>query len=203
METFDWMKAFKELYAPPRKPVLVTVPPMNFVMIDGQGDPNTAQEYKDALDALYSTAYTLKFALKKAGGPEFKVGPLEGLWWAEDMDAFLEADRAAWQWTMMIPQPEFVTAEQVDAALAEAGRKKPLPALPRLRFEPFDEGLCAQVMHIGPYAAEGPTIAALHDFIAAQGYERRGKHHEIYLGDPRRSAPEKMKTVIRQPVARW
>jgi hypothetical protein len=202
METYDWKKAFKELYSPPRKPVLVSVPPINFLMVDGIGDPNTATAYHEALDALYSTAYTLKFALKKAGGPEFSVMPLEGLWWAEDMNAFLDANRAAWQWTMLIGQPNFVTQEQVSAAMEEAGRKKDLPALSRLRFEPFDEGQCAQVMHVGSYAAEGPTIAALHDFIATQGYERRGKHHEIYLGDPRRSAPEKLKTVIRQPIAR-
>lgn len=202
MEPFDWKEAYKELYAPPCKPVLVTVPPMSFLMVDGTGDPNTAPEYREAVEALYSVAYTLKFALKKAGGPEFKVAPLEGLWWADNMNAFLDADRAAWQWTMMIAQPEFVTAEQVDAAIAEAGRKKPLPALPRLRCARFDEGLCAQVMYVGPYAAEGPTIAALHGFIAQQGGALRGKHHEIYLGDPRRSAPEKLKTIIRQPLAR-
>jgi hypothetical protein len=202
METYDWKKALKELYSPPRTPVLVSVPPMNFLMVDGMGDPISAPEYTQAVEALYSVAYTLKFALKKAGGPEFGVMPLQGLWWAEDMNAFVDADRAAWQWTMMIGQPEFVTQEQVSAAVAETGHKKELPALPRLRFERFDEGLCAQVMHTGPYAAEGPTIAALHAFIAQQGGALRGKHHEIYLSDPNRSAPEKMKTIIRQPLAR-
>ena len=202
MAPFDWKQAFKELYAPPRTPVLVTVPPMNFLMADGAGDPNSAPAYKEAVEALYTVAYTLKFALKKAGGPEFSVMPLQGLWWAANMDAFLSGERSAWQWTMMIGQPEFVTPEQVESAIAAAGRKKSLPALPRVRFERFDEGICAQVMHSGPYAAEGPTIAALHAFIAQHGFGLRGKHHEIYLSDPNRTAPEKMKTIIRQPVSR-
>lgn len=199
---YDWKKALKELYAPPRTPVVVSVPPMNFLMADGQGDPNSAGEYREVVEALYSAAYTLKFALKKAGGPAFSVMPLEGLWWAEDMNAFMNADRAAWQWTMMIGQPDFVGAQQAAEAIAAAGRKKALPALAHVRFARFDEGLCAQVMHTGPYAAEGPTIAALHGFIAAQGCELAGKHHEIYLSDPTRSAPEKMKTIIRQPMRR-
>ncbi len=192
------------LYKPSaKKAEIVNVPPIHFLMIDGTGDPNTSQTYKDAVEALYALSYTLKFALKKAEGVNYKVAPLEGLWWSDDMDAFIDARRDDWRWTMMIAQPSIVTQDRVDNATDDVRRKKNPPALPRMRFERFHEGLAAQVMHIGPYSAEAPTIRALHDFIRAQGYSFDGhvqKHHEIYLGDPRKSAPEKLKTVIRQSV---
>lgn len=201
MLEIDLKKDLKALFNPPSKaPTLVEVPPLNFLMIDGQGDPNTSEAYRDAVQALYSVAYTLKFSLQKRGVARYSVMALEGLWWADDMDDFLRADKGAWRWTMMIMQPDVVTPEHVREAIEEAGRKKPLPALDRLRFERFDEGLSAQVMHIGPYATEGPTIQRLHAFIREQGYANRDKHHEIYLSDPNRTAPERMKTVIRQPV---
>jgi hypothetical protein len=149
-------------------------------------------------------AYTLKFALKKTD-PErdFKVAPLEGLWWADEVAptmADLQSDRDAWNWTMMIAVPDAVTPLEVAAAREAAARKRDLPAAPQLRLERLEEGLAAQIMHVGPYSEEAPTIERLHAFAAAEGYELRGRHHEIYLGDPRRTAPERLKTVLRHPV---
>lgn len=183
---------------------LVEVPPTNFLMADGQGDPNTSQDYKEAVEALYTLSYGLKFALKKALGVTSKVAPLEGLWWADDMAEFSAEHKSDWRWTMMIAQPEAVDAAWVARVREEVGRKKTLPASERVRLEAFHEGLAAQIMHVGPYAAEGPTIETLHAFIRDAGYTFDGrvqKHHEIYLGDPRRSAPEKLRTVLRQPVS--
>ena len=199
-EKIDLTKDLKHLYAPSAKaPVTVDVPPLNFLMIDGHGDPNNSPLYAEAVEALYSLSYTIKFAIKKAEGIDFAVMPSEGLWWTPDMADFSVEDKSSWDWTMMIAQPELVTAEWVERSRAEAIKKKGLPALERIRFERYEEGLAAQIMHMGPYAAEAPTIARLHAFIAEQGGVLRGKHHEIYLSDPRRTAPEKMKTVIRQP----
>ncbi len=199
----DFKRELRELYAPGRRPVVVDVPEMAFVMIDGHGDPNTADSYREAIEALYAVSYTVKFAVKR--GPaeiDFGVMPLEGLWWSEDPTVFSTGDKSAWNWTAMIMQPEPVTAEIVEEARHQAAAKKSLPALEKLRYERFAEGSAAQVMYVGPYKDEGPTIAALHAFIAEQGGTLTGKHHEIYLGDPRRAAPEKLKTVIRQPLAR-
>jgi hypothetical protein len=201
----DLIRELKPLYAPSAKhPSIVEVPELAFLMIDGTGDPNTSEAYQEALNALYSSAYTLKFSLKKpAPERDFKVMPLEGLWWVEAeaprMDE-VKADRDAWNWTMMIAVPDHVTADEVRDAATQAGRRKPLPAIDRVRLERFDEGLAAQIMHIGPYAAEAPTIERLHAFAEGQGYALRGRHHEIYLGDPRRTAPERLKTVLRHPV---
>jgi hypothetical protein len=205
MSPLDLVKSLHPLYAPPKgRCVIVEVPDLAFLMIDGRGDPNTSEAYQQALQALYSAAYTLKFTLKKAD-PErdFKVAPLEGLWWADDVAptmAELQRDRDGWNWTMMIAVPDAVTAEELATAVEAAARKRELPAAPLLRLERFKEGLAAQIMHIGPYAEEAPTIERLHDWVAAQGYELRGRHHEIYLGDPRRTAPERLKTVLRHPV---
>ncbi len=199
------MRELKPLYSPSAKaPAIVDVPEIAFLMLDGRGDPNSSEQYEAALQALYGVAYTLKFTLKKAQ-PErdFKVAPLEGLWWTDgdppSLDE-LQTDRDAWNWTMMIAVPDAVTAAEVAAAADAAARRRPLPAAGLLRLERFVEGQAAQLMHIGPYAEEAPTIARLHDFVADQGYELRGRHHEIYLGDPRRTAPERLKTVIRHPV---
>jgi hypothetical protein len=199
VQTLDLRKSLKDLYSPSaKKAVEVEVPEMSFLMIDGRGDP-ASTSYHDAMMALYALAYTLKFSYKKAGVLDYPVMPLEGLWWAEDMAAFTEAKRDAWLWTSMIMLPDQVTAEAVEEAREEAGRKKRLPALPAVRLERFQEGRAAQIMHIGPYSEEGPTIARLHEFIRERGAQLRGKHHEIYLGDPRRTAPDRLKTVIRQP----
>lgn len=203
-EKIDLKKTLKEFYAPSAKaPALVTVPPLHVLCVEGSGDPNTSPGFSQAVEALYSTSYTLKFMLKKrAQTPDYTVMPLEGLWWADDMGSFALGNRNEWLWRALIVQPDFVTAADVEEAKTQAAAKKSLPALDSLRFEVFDEGLAAQIMHIGPYAAEAPTIQRLHDFIAEQGLVRSGRHHEIYMSDPGRTAPEKMKTIVRQPAAR-
>ena len=202
MLKIDWKKEFKHLYRPStRAVVVVDVPPLNFLMIDGVGDPNTAQEYREAVEALYAVAYALKFMVKK--GPaavDYGVMPLEGLWWVDDMRQFSVDDKGAWQWTMMIMQPEHVTEPLLEEALERVRVKKDPAALVKMQFESYHEGLSAQIMHVGPYAAEAPTIEKIHQFIAENGYQLRGKHHEIYLGNPRRTAPERLKTIIRQPM---
>jgi hypothetical protein len=201
MSKIDFKKDLKHLYqASAKKFEVVDVPPMNFLMIDGHGDPNTAQEYQDAVEALYAVAYALKFTSKKEKGMDYVVPPLEGLWWVENMEEFSTGDKSAWNWTMMIMQPEWVTQDMFEAALEQVEKKKNLPALSRLRLETHHEGLAVQILHIGPYSAEAPTIARMHTFIDENGYEPAGKHHEIYLSDPRKVAPEKLKTVLRQPV---
>lgn len=202
MAKIDLKKELKQFYSPSAEAVsIVDVPAMSFLMIDGSGNPNTAQEYSDAVAALYALAYALKFSIKQGDGSDYAVMPLEGLWWTDDMAQFSVANKDIWQWTMMIMQPVPVTAELVAEVRQDVARKKRPVALSRVRFESFDEGRAAQIMHIGPYSAEGPTVASLHSFVADHGYQLRGKHHEIYLRDPRKSAPEKLQTVIRQPVA--
>ncbi|HIH43882.1 MAG TPA: hypothetical protein HA257_01990 [Candidatus Methanoperedenaceae archaeon] len=202
MVKIDMKKEFRNLYtAPAKEAVIVDVPEMNFVMIDGAGDPNTSVHFQHAAEALYGISYTLKFMVKKGRkGIDYMVMPLEGLWYADDMAAFREGNKDQWKWTLMIMQPEYVTEDLLAEALAQVGKKKDLPALAGARFERLHEGLSAQVMHIGPYSAEATTIEKLHAFIQEKGYEIGGKHHEIYLSDPRRSAPEKIKTIIRQPI---
>jgi hypothetical protein len=202
-EKIDFKKTLKYLYRPGKKEwEIVEVPEMQFLMVDGHGDPNTAEEYQQALEALYAVAYKLKFASKKQLGKDYTVPPLEGLWWAEDMDSFtLNLDKSAWDWTMMIMTPEWITEEHFSEAVQAAGKGKDLPALPLVRLERYSEGLSAQILHIGSYDDEAPTLARLHnEWIPENGYEENGKHHEIYLSDPRRVAPEKLKTVLRQPL---
>jgi hypothetical protein len=201
MEKLDLKRELKHLYLPPTKKVVsVDVPAMDFLMVDGQGDPNTSPAYAAAIEALYAVSYALKFAVKRGSlAIDYGVMPLEGLWWADDMSDFVTGDRSRWQWTMMIMQPRFVTGDMVDDALA-AAEKKQLAALSAVRFESFAEGRAAQTMHIGPFSAEGPVIEMVHDFIEHSGCERSGKHHEIYLTDIRRADPAKWKTVIRQPM---
>jgi hypothetical protein len=192
----------KKLYsAKAGKPEMITVPAMRFLMIDGAGDPNTAPAFGSAVEALYGIAYTVKFALKKSKGLDYRVPPLEGLWWSSDMSDFLKGRKDRWQWTLMIMQPKGVTKNTVEAARAQVHERKFNPAMLEVRFEQFKEGRCAQVLHIGPYATEEPTIRHLHGFIAEHGFRPRGKHHEIYLGDPRRAKPEKLRTIIRQAAA--
>jgi hypothetical protein len=189
------------LHAPAKKVALVEVPELQFLMVDGAGDPNTSQEYQDAIQALYSLSYTLKFMIKKAGtGSDFVVMPLESLWWSGPEGELDVSDKNAWQWTAMVLQPDFVTDGLVEEARRQASEKKDVPALPKVRLESFHEGLAAQALHIGPYSEEGPTIERIHQFIRDSGYRPNGKHHEIYMSDPRRARPERLKTVIRQPV---
>ena len=203
MKKIDFKKELKHLYKPSAKSVeKVTVSGMNFLMIDGKGDPNTSQEFMDAIEALYPVAYALKFMVKK-GGMEIDYGvmPLEGLWWSDDMDNFSVGRKEEWKWTLMIMQPEFVAPAMVEEAIEQVRLRKNPVSLSQLRFESYEEGEAAQIMHIGPFSEEGQTIEKVHAFIEENGKERRGKHHEIYLSDTRKADPAKWKTVIRQPYS--
>ncbi len=201
MEKVDFKKTLKQLYAPKKKFELVEVPEMQFIMVDGHGDPNSAQEYADAVEALYAVAYKMKFMSKKQLEKDYTVPPLEGLWWAEDMDTFISRDKSAWDWRMMIMTPNWITDEIFAATVEEVQKKKNPASLAKVQLGRYAEGLSVQIMHIGSYDDEAPTIAALHkDFLPANGLVENGKHHEIYLSDPRKVAPEKLKTVLRQPV---
>ncbi len=201
MKKLDLRKDLKAFYQPSAKEVVaVDVPEMRYLMIDGEGDPNSSKAYAAAIEALFSVSYAIKFMLKKGpSATDYSVMPLEGLWWADDMSNFA-GDKAKWKWTAMIMQPPFVPQKLVDTGITEVRAKKKLPAIDRLRFATLREGLCAQILHIGPFAEEGPTIQKVHAFIASKGSHRRGKHHEIYLSDIRKAAPAKWKTVIRQPM---
>ena len=202
MTTTTEARRIDRLYRATTTPQLVQVPPLRFLCLDGHGDPNTTPAYAATVQALYSVSYAAKFDLKRAGGPDFKVSALEGLWWAEDMSTFLTGDKSEWDWTMMIRQPDAVTGDLLARLADEVATKKSVPAARELRLTCFEEGAAAQVLHVGPYATEAPTIARLHAFIRDQGFTfdgHRHKHHEIYLGDPRRSAPERLRTIIRQP----
>ncbi|KAB2902198.1 MAG: hypothetical protein F9K35_04445 [Burkholderiaceae bacterium] len=201
MQKVDLKKELKHLYQPSSKDVVqVEVPTFQYLMVDGEGNPNTSQAYAQAVEALFSVSYTAKFMVKKgAQGMDYAVMPLEGLWWADDMSAFVADDKSQWKWTMMIMQPHFVAKEVIEAAISEVKKKKGLPAIDKLRLEDFSEGLCAQVLHIGPFSDEGPAIERLHSFIDERT-GRDGKHHEIYLSDIRRADPAKWKTIIRHPM---
>jgi len=203
MEKIDFKKTMKGLWLPPAgKFTIIEVPKMRFIKIDGAGDPNVSADYAATVQWLYTLSYTLKFASKKQLGRDYSVAPLEGLWWADDLLDFTRGDKSRWKWTMMIMQPEWITKAMFEEAMASARGKLGEPPA-GVRLEDFDEGLCVQIMHIGPYSAEGPTIARLHgEFLPQNGLTENGHHHEIYIGDPRRTAPEKLKTVIRQPVRR-
>ena len=203
MKKIDFKKELKHLYKPSVKSVgRVTVPGMNFLMINGQGDPNTSQEFQDAVEALYSVSYALKFMVKKGGmATDYGVMPLEGLWWSDDMSTFSVDCKEAWKWTLMIMQPEFISQAMVESVIKQVRAKKNPVSLSQLRFALFEEGEAAQIMHVGPFSEEGPTIEKVHAFIEESGKVRRGKHHEIYLSDIRRADPAKWKTVIRQPYS--
>ncbi len=202
MEKIDYKKELKHLYKPsPKQVEVVDVPTMNFLMANGEGEPGS-QEFKDIVEALYSLSYTLKFMIKKGTlGVDYAVLPLEGLWWADDMSRFSVENKEDWKWTLMIMQPEHVTSDLVDEAIDQVKKKKDPAALFKVRFEPFMEGKSAQIMHVGPFTEEGPTVEKLHDFIEKAGLKLSGKHHEIYLSDIRKADPAKWKTIIRQPMA--
>jgi len=193
----------KALWQPPiGRFVIVDVPKMQFAMIDGQGDPNVSEDYKAAIQWLYGLSYTLKFASKRELGRDYTVPPLEGLWWADDMEDFQRREKSRWRWTMMIMQPDWIARPMFEQAVAKVREKLGEPPA-CLRLEDYDEGLSVQAMHVGPYDAEGPTIARLHgEFLPQNGLVETGHHHEIYIGDPRRTAPERLKTILRQPVRR-
>lgn len=201
MSKIDYKKELKTLYRPSAKQVVeVNVPAMNFLMVDGAGEPDSV-DYKHAVEALYAVSYTLKFMIKKGEiGIDYGVLPLEGLWWAEDMSDFVNDNKANWLYTMMIMQPKLINKTLFKAAVKQVKEKKDLPAIDLVRFEAFKEGKCAQTLHIGPFSEEGPTVERVHNFITDQGSNLAGKHHEIYLTDIRRASPENWKTVIRQPM---
>ena len=200
MEKLDLKKQLKHLYRPSGKEVaLVDVPSMNYLMIDGEGDPNTSKSYAEAVSALFTVSYTIKFMVKRSTmAIDYNVMPLEGLWWAEDMTDFA-ADKSKWKWTMMIMQPDFVWAKIVRDAIAQVTEKKSAAAVSKIRFETFTEGTCAQILHLGPFSQEGPNIQRVHTFIEARG-RRIGKHHEIYLSNIGKTEPAKWRTIIRQPM---
>ncbi len=201
MLKIDFKKEMRNLYAPPtKKAVTVDVPELTFLMVDGSGDPNTSIEYRDAVGALYSLSYGLKFAVKNGGEQvDFAVMPLEGLWWSQDPSIFSMERKDKWLWTAMIMQPKYVTRVLFEETLAQVDKKKPSDSLKKVKLATFREGPSAQIMYVGPYSAEGPTISGLHAFISENGHTLTGKHHEIYLGNPERTSPDKLKTIIRQP----
>jgi hypothetical protein len=196
----DLKRAMRRLYYPPvGQPVLVDVPEMAYLAVDGRGAPTQAP-FDQAVEALFWVAFAVKFAVKRVDPQEdFTVMPLEARFWTPRGHGFPPASPEAWRWTAMIVQPSAVTEELARKTIADAARRR-LPAARRMRIERFREGLAAQVMHLGPYDEEEPAIEKLHAFIAEHDYPIRGRHHEIYLSDPKRCAPERLKTVIRQPV---
>lgn len=201
MKKIDFKKEFKSLYsASKRKPVFVEVPEMNFLMIDGKGDPNIVPEFQAALDALYPVSYSLKFMSKKELNRDYVVMPLEGLWWADDLKDFANGNKENWKWTLMIMQPEFIEESMIKTAIKETKKKKDLPAMSKIRYEKYEEGFSVQIMHVGAYSEETLTIKKLHHFAKEKGYLLRRKHHEIYLSDPRRTKPERLRTILRQPL---
>lgn len=208
MEKLDFKKELKRFYNPSAKqPEIVEVPEFQFLMIDGVDARPESEGFQQAIQALFSVSYKTKFAIKKAKNIDYGVMPLEGLWWADDMDDFLNGNKAKWKWTLMILQPDFVTQHDITESIQAARKKEPTEALNRLRLTHFKEGLAAQIMHIGPFSEEHDNIMKLHDLIKSQGGHFDGqahvyKHHEIYLSDFRKTAPEKLKTVLRQPFSK-
>lgn len=202
MQSYDIKKAHKALYAPKAGEFeIVDVPPLHFLVIDGHGDPNISSAYREAVEALYTVSYGVRAMAKSGLGRVHTVAPLEGLWSAADLEVFRTRDKSAWDWSMMIAQPDWITAEMVDQAV-DAARRKRLPALDLLRFEHYAEGRSVQILHVGSYDDEGPTLARLHDeFLPANGLVPTGRHHEIYLSDARKTEPARLRTILRQPVA--
>jgi hypothetical protein len=196
----DHARELSRLYRPHKEPELVDVPPMRFLMVDGHGDPNDSQTFREAVRALYAVAYGLKFAVRRLDAIDYKVMPLEGLWWIPNARVWDFEDKSDWDWTLMVMQPEFVTEGLVREVAAE-GEQKKIAAVDRIRFETFEEGSTGQILHSGPFSEERPTLERLHTFIRGQGLIPVGKHHEIYLSDPGRTRPERLRTILRQPVA--
>ena len=202
MPQVDFKEQLKRLYQPsPGEFSLIDVPEMNFLMVDGRGDPQASSEYQEATEALYAVAFQLKSTVGKRDPELYSlVPPLEGLWWAEDVEAFTTDYRDAWLWTAMIVLPDDVSQELFQECVQAAKQKKDLSGLAKMRLERYHEGLSVQILYIGPYTDLGAMVEKLHTFAMEKGYRLRGKHHEIYLNDPLRTAPEKLKTIIRQPV---
>lgn len=202
MERLDFKKELAQLYNPKnRQWELVEVPAMNFLMVDGKGDPNTARDYSDAVEALFGVAYAIKFRSKKELGQDYGVAPLEGLWSASDPSVFEKAKKDQYEWTMMIMQPAWITDAMASEAVAATTAKKPLPALSKIRFERYAEGRSLQLLHIGSFDDEAPKLKYLHaEYLPEHNLTFNGRHHEIYLSDLRKSPPSNLKTILRQPV---
>ena len=205
---FDYKKEYKEFYMPKNKPSIVEIPPMNYIAVRGQGDPNVeGSEYKESISLLYGIAYTIKMSKKGdhqiEGYFDYVVPPLEGFWWQDGVQGIDYAHKEAFRFISVIRLPDFVTRKDFDWAIEEAGRKKGMD-YSKVAFFPYEEGLCVQCMHIGPYDDEPATVQLMHDYMTKQGYAlditKDRFHHEIYLSDARRTAPERLKTVIRHPV---
>jgi hypothetical protein len=204
MDKVDFKKTVPHLYNPKNtKWEEVDVPAMHYLMIDGGGNPNTSEDYVKAVEALYSVAYPLKFMSKRELGRDYVIPPLEGLWYADDPSIFEKFEKDAYKWTMMLMQPEWITKDMVDRAISGTIKKRPDHPFDKLRFETYHEGSSLQMLHVGSYDDEAPKLYELHhELMPARGFTFNGHHHEIYLGDPRKTAPEKLKTILRQPVAR-
>lgn len=202
-EKTDFKKTLDAYWAEQGQFRIVDLPNMQYLMLDGHGDPNTSPAYSEALKALYPVAYKLKFSSKRTLGRDYVVPPLEGLWWAENMDSYTSSrDKSQWDWTMMLMTPDWIDQQMVHTAIEEVSAKDSPLRLADIRWEALSEGRCAQTLHIGPYDDEGAVLAKLHhEFIPKNGLLMVGKHHEIYLNDPRRTAPEKLRTILRQPVS--
>ena len=202
MDKIDFKKTLDSYQAKRGVFRLVEVPPLHYLMIDGHGDPNTSPAFAEAIETLYPIAYKLKFASKQGLGRDYVVPPLEGLWWADDMDAFSNRDKSQWDWTLLLLVPDWIDQAMVDAAVEQVAAKDPPARLGDVRFDLLDEGLCVQTLHIGSFDDEGPVLQKLHEeFIPNQGLTPTGHHHEIYFSDFRRTAPDKLRTLLRQPVA--
>lgn len=201
MSKIDFKKTLKHLYAASSKKFeVVEVPALQYLMIDGHGDPNTALEYKSAIETLYPLAYRLKF-MSKEQGKDYVVPPMEGLWWADDYQSFAAREKDKWDWTVMLMTPDWITRSNFELALEDVTKKKNPPSIGLVRLEQLNEGLCVQRMHIGSYDDEAATLAELHnEWLPSNGYTETGKHHEIYLSDPRRTEASKLKTILRQPI---
>lgn len=199
MTTLDHKRVLKELYSARQgRPAVVEVPEMQFLMYDGKGNPETSPMMQEGMRALFALAYPIRFAIKAQDGISYTVMPPEGLFWS--VDGLLDlTELDEWAWTLMIMQPEYVTRDHVERARQQAVDKG-VEGVEAVRLDVYDEGLAAQILHVGPYDEEAPTIALLHDFILEHGHTARGRHHEIYLGDPRRAKPENLRTIIRQPI---
>jgi hypothetical protein len=211
MEKLDYKKAYKALSLPPETPVEITVPPMTFIMINGKGDPNAPDgDYAKAVGLLYALTYAIKMSNKSGNGPDgwfdYAAPPLEGLWWYDDGKQLVFSGKGSFCWTAMIRQPEFVTPDVFAWACREAAKKKPGLSVERARLSGLDEGLCVQCMHLGPYDTERGTVERMHGYAAGHGLavdlSDTRRHHEIYIADPRKTDPSKLRTVIRHPVKR-
>lgn len=204
MDKFDFKREFKEIYSPSAKDFsLIDIPSFRYLAVDGSGDPETAQEFTDAFSAIYPVAYTLKMTGKKRDGRDFVVGPVSATWSSKVKSAFVTGDREKWDWTVLVPLPDWIPDAEVEEARTAVAAKSNPASIGKLHILELNEGLCVQILHRGPYEDEAPVLERMHnEFMPESGLEFNGDHHEIYLSDPGRTAPEKLKTILRQPVRR-